>query len=52
MSIKRKLHHLISGQIPEFVRVEYPQFVTFLEHYYKFLENQGEAHDVLLNNMD
>ena len=52
MSIKRKLHHLISGQIPEFVRVEYPQFVTFLEHYYKFLENQGEVHDVLLNNMD
>jgi hypothetical protein len=52
MLIKRKLHHLISGQLPEFVRVEYPQFVTFLEHYYKFLENQGEAHDVLLNNMD
>lgn len=52
MSIKRKLHHLISGQLPEFVRVEYPQFVTFLEHYYKFLEQQGEAHDVLLNNAD
>lgn len=52
MSIKRKLHHLISGQIPEFVRAEYPQFVTFLEHYYKFLENQGQAHDVLLSNMD
>lgn len=52
MSIKRKLHHLVSGQIPEFVRVEYPQFVTFLEHYYRFLEQQGEAHDVLLNNAD
>jgi len=52
MTIKRKLHHLISGQIPEFVRVEYPQFVTFLEHYYRFLEQQGEAHDVLLSNSD
>jgi hypothetical protein len=52
MSIKRKLHHLISGQIPEFVRVEYPQFVTFLETYYKFLEEEGEVHDVLLNNED
>lgn len=52
MSIKRKLHHLVSGQLPEFVRVEYPQFVTFLEHYYRFLEQQGEAHDVLLNNAD
>ena len=52
MSIKRKLHHLISGQIPEFVRAEHPQFVTFLEHYYRFLEQQGEAHDVLLSNSD
>ena len=52
MSIKRKLHHLISGQIPEFVRVEHPQFVTFLEYYYKFLEQEGEAHDVLLSNSD
>lgn len=52
MSIKRKLHHLVSGQIPEFVRIEYPQFVTFLEHYYRFLEQEGEAHDVLLNNAD
>ena len=52
MSIKRKLHHLISGQIPEFVRAEHPQFVIFLEHYYRFLEQQGEAHDVLLSNSD
>lgn len=38
MSIKKKIHHLISGQIPEFVRAEHPQFVKFLEYYYKFLE--------------
>lgn len=38
MSIKKKLSHLISGQLPEFVRAEYPQFVKFLEYYYKFLE--------------
>ena len=52
MSIKRKLHHLISGQIPDFVQAEYPQFVTFLEHYYKFLENENQVHDVFLNSAD
>lgn len=50
MSIKKKLSHLISGQLPEFVRAEYPQFVVFLETYYRFLEREGEVHDVLLNN--
>lgn len=52
MSIKRKLYHLISGQLPEFVRTDHPRFVTFIEEYYKFLEQQGEVHDVLLNNVD
>jgi hypothetical protein len=52
MSIKKKLHHLISGQLPEFVRVEYPQFVAFLEQYYKFLEQDNQVHDLLLNSSD
>ena len=50
MSIKKKLSHLVSGHLPEFVRTDYPKFVTFLESYYRFLEQEGEAHDVLLNN--
>lgn len=49
MSIKKKLHYLISGQLPEFVKAEHPQFVTFLEHYYKFLETSNQVHDVFLN---
>ena len=52
MTIKKKIHHLISGQLPAFVRDEYPDFVTFLEHYYKFLEEPGEVHDALLNSSD
>ena len=52
MTIKKKIHHLISGQLPAFVRDEYPAFVTFLEHYYKFLEEPGEVHDALLNSSD
>ena len=52
MTIKKKIHHLISGQLPAFVRDEYPAFVTFLEHYYKFLEEPNQVNDVLLNSSD
>lgn len=36
----QKTSLLIEGQVPEFVREEYPLFVTFLEAYYEFLENK------------
>jgi len=52
MNIKNKLHYLISGQIPDFVRAEYPQFVTFLEHYYKFLEQNNQVNNRFLNSTD
>ena len=32
---------LVNKQLPEFVRDEYPKFVTFLEAYYEFLEQSG-----------
>jgi len=31
---------LINRQVPEFIREEYPLFITFLEAYYEFLENE------------
>ena len=31
---------LINRQVPEFVREEYPVFISFLEAYYEFLENK------------
>jgi hypothetical protein len=31
---------LVNRQVPEFVREEYPLFITFLEAYYEFLETQ------------
>jgi len=52
MSIRKKLHHLISGQLPDFVRAEYPDFVTFLEHYYTWMEKSGQSHYYLLNSDD
>lgn len=32
---------LVSSQLPEFVRDEYPKFVTFLEKYYEWMESVG-----------
>ena len=32
--------NLINRQVPEFVREEYPKFISFLEAYYEFLEEQ------------
>ena len=39
---------LINRQVPEFVREEYPLFITFLEAYYEFLEQKqsGQLNDL------
>lgn len=34
---------LVNRQVPEFVREEYPVFISFLEAYYEFLENKQET---------
>ena len=31
---------LVNRQVPEFIREEYPVFITFLEAYYEYLETQ------------
>lgn len=50
MSIRNKLSHLVSGHLPAFVKADYPQFVAFIEAYYRFLEQTDNVHDVLLNS--
>ena len=37
-SLKTSL--LVNRQVPEFVREEHPLFISFLEAYYEFLENE------------
>lgn len=39
---------LVNRQVPEFIRDEYPLFITFLEAYYEFLEQKqtGEENDL------
>lgn len=34
---------LVEKQVPEFIRNEYPKFVTFLKAYYEFLESQTDS---------
>jgi hypothetical protein len=42
-SVDLKTSILINRQVPEFVRDEYPTFVTFLEAYYEFLEGTANT---------
>ena len=43
MSADLRTSILVNRQVPEFVRDEYPKFVTFLEAYYEFLEAQANT---------
>jgi hypothetical protein len=45
----QKTSILINRQVPEYVREEYPIFISFLEAYYEFLETkQGEQKNDLI----
>jgi len=39
----------IKYTLPEFIREDYPDFVTFLEKYYEFMDSDGNPANVLLN---
>jgi hypothetical protein len=45
----QKTSLLINRQVPEFVREEHPNFISFLEAYYEFLENEqgSEKNDLV-----
>ena len=48
--IKRvKIGSIIESQIPEFLSVESPLLVEFLEQYYKSMENQSGSIDIISN---
>ena len=36
--LTNKISPLIEGQVPDFIQADHPLFVTFLKHYYEFLE--------------
>lgn len=45
MISNNKTSHLVSSQVPQFVRDDHPTFVEFLESYYKFMEQDDAAID-------
>jgi len=49
-----KVSLLINRQVPEFIREEYPLFITFLEAYYEYLETkQGtQSNDLITKSKD
>ena len=47
--IKEKISTLVNSQLPEFIRSDYTTFVTFIEAYYKFLEQDQGALEIVQN---
>ena len=47
--IKDKISELVNSQLPEFIRTDYSTFVAFLEYYYKFLEQDQGALELVQN---
>jgi len=47
--IKEKLSTLVQSQLPEFVRSDYSTFVSFLEAYYEFLEQDQSSQELIQN---
>ena len=51
-SISEESHNTkfrISEQVPEWIRAEYPNFVTFVEKYYEYIDQLGKQSNVILN---
>ena len=47
--IKNKISAIVSSQLPEFVRNENPIFVSFIEAYYKFVEQDKNSQEIIQN---
>ena len=47
--IKERVSSLVKSQLPEFIGSDYPLFVSFVEAYYKFLEQDQGALEVVQN---
>jgi hypothetical protein len=47
--IKDRISELISSQLPEFIRTDNTTFVAFLKYYYKFLEQDQGALELVQN---
>lgn len=48
-NIKGQISSVVSDQLPEFVKSDHPTFVAFLEAYYEWLEDNGNAVETTRN---
>jgi hypothetical protein len=48
--MNQKTSLLVNNQLPEFIREEYPQFISFLEAYYQFLEKEQIVNGISQEN--
>ena len=46
---QRNTSFLVEDQFPEFIKSEYPTFVTFLKKYYAFMDQQSKQGDEIIN---
>jgi len=47
--IRERISTLVSNQLPEFIRSDYTTFVSFIEAYYRFLEQDQGALEIIQN---
>jgi hypothetical protein len=47
--LDEKISAIVGEQLPEFVKSDYPTFVSFLEAYYEFVEQEGGAIEATRN---
>lgn len=47
--IKEKISALVSSQLPEFIQSDFPMFIAFIEAYYRFLEQDQSASELIQN---
>jgi len=47
--ITERISNLVASQLPEFIRNDYPTFISFLEAYYEYLEQDTYAQELLQN---
>lgn len=45
----RNFSPLLKAQVPDFIKEEFPTFVTFLEKYYAYMDQEGKQGDALRN---
>jgi len=49
MSLDFKVSSIVSEQLPEFVQSDYPNFISFLENYYEYVEKVGLPSEIIQN---